>query len=63
MECIQIDRHLFKFLKNSEIPINTYYEARDIFKFVAKELNIEESVLDKMIWDYMSSDNKQLKLF
>jgi len=63
MESIPIDRHLFKFLKNSEIPINTYYEARDIFKFVAKELNIEESVLDKMIWDYMSSDNKQLKLF
>ena len=63
LETIPIDRHLFKFLKDSEISITTYYDASYIFKSAAKELNIEERLLDKIIWDYMSSDNKQLKLF
>lgn len=60
LETIPIDRHLFKFLKDSEIPITTYYDASYIFKSVAKELNIEERLLDKIIWDYMSSSNECL---
>ena len=58
LETIPIDRHLFKFLKDSEIPITTYYDASYIFKSAAKELNIEERLLDKIIWDYMSSRKK-----
>lgn len=60
LETIPIDRHLFKFLIDSEIPITTYYDASYIFKSVAKELNIEERLLDKIIWDYMSSSNECL---
>ncbi|WP_315602480.1 hypothetical protein [Treponema socranskii] len=58
LETIPIDRHLFKFLKDSEISITTYYDASYIFKSAAKELNIEERLLDKIIWDYMSSSKK-----
>ena len=58
LETIPVDRHLFKFLKDSEIPITTYYDASYIFKSAAKELNIEERLLDKIIWDYMSSRKK-----
>lgn len=60
LETIPIDRHLFKFLKDSEISITTYYDASYIFKSAAKELNIEERLLDKIIWDYMSSSNECL---
>ena len=55
LQAIPIDRHLFKFLELAGVPVKNYNEAHTIFKSVAKQLEIQESILDNTIWTYMSS--------
>lgn len=56
---IAIDRHLFKYLELAGIVIKSYEEANKLYCYAAKTLNITLYELDKKIWTYMSSINKQ----
>ena len=53
-ESIAIDRHLFTFLENADIIVNSYDEAKQIFFEVALSLGINKISLDKGIWNYMN---------
>ncbi|GLC82094.1 HhH-GDP family DNA glycosylase [Lacrimispora brassicae] len=56
-QAIPIDRHMFQFLEMSNIITSNYKEASFLLKKTAHHLNIGESTLDKVIWDFMSSKN------
>lgn len=64
-QAIPIDRHMFQFLELAGILTSDYKEASTILRKTASILQIGESVLDKVIWDYMSekSDSGQITLF
>lgn len=55
-----IDRHVFRFIKNAGIKLSAkdydgqYQEAKDIIEKTAEKLNIDKSILDHSIWEYMS---------
>ena len=55
---IAIDRHLFSFLKLANIMIDTYQEASEIYYETAKLLSIGEYELDRKVWLYMSTLQK-----
>ena len=57
-QAIPIDRHMFQFLEMAGIAKVNYKEASRILKSTATFLQIGESVLDKAIWNYMSSRKK-----
>ena len=55
LQAIPIDRHMFQFLKLAGIEASCYEEVSIILKKAARCLKIEESVLDKTIWNYMTT--------
>lgn len=54
LQAIPIDRHMFQFLALAGVVTSSYKEASRILRETAKHLQIEECVLDKTIWNYMS---------
>lgn len=59
-QAIPIDRHMFQFLEMADVITRSYKEASTILKKAAEQLKLNESLLDKMIWSYMSeNDHKQ----
>lgn len=53
-QAIPIDRHMFQFLRFAGINTTDYLEASKILRKTADTLQIDESILDKVIWNYMS---------
>lgn len=63
-QAIPIDRHMFQFLEMATVITKSYKEASMVLRKAAELLKMNESVLDKTIWDYMSGDKyaKQMTL-
>jgi hypothetical protein len=53
-QAIAIDRHLFKFLSEAGIVVQTYQEASQIYNKTAEILELSKYELDKKIWLHMS---------
>ena len=56
-QAIPVDRHMFQFLEMAGIHLTDYVAASMILKKAAAELGIGESVLDAVIWEYMTENN------
>lgn len=63
IDTFAVDRHLFKFLELSGVNTTDYVEAFVIYENASLELDIDKWILDKAIWDLMSTRGfLQLKL-
>ena len=49
-----IDRHLYKFLAQAGVEVNSYAQAQQVIRETAALLNIDERTLDYSIWAYMA---------
>lgn len=49
------DVHLFRFLEEAGLPINTYPKAQRIIADTAALIGVPQSLLDRRIWLYMST--------
>jgi hypothetical protein len=56
-QAIAVDRHLFKFLNDAGIMVQTYQEANQIYSKTAEILELSKYELDRKIWLYMSKSN------
>lgn len=52
---IAVDRHIYSFIKLADIEINGYYQTKKVVEYAADFLNIPRSVMDQVIWSYMSN--------
>lgn len=57
-QAIPVDRHMFQFLEMANVLTKSYREASIILRKTAEQLKIGESLLDKIIWSYMTEKNK-----
>jgi hypothetical protein len=61
-QAIPIDRHMFQFLEIAGVLAGDYQEASVIMQKVASAIEVDESTLDRMIWNYMSSNESSRQL-
>ncbi len=58
-QSIPVDRHMFQFLEMANVITKSYREASMVLKKAAEQLKLSESLLDKILWNYMSEKNNQ----
>ena len=57
-QAVAVDRYVFRLFEEIGFSASSYEEAIDILNIAADILNIERTVLDNSIWEYMSNRNK-----
>ena len=64
-QAIPVDRHMYQFLEMAGVLTTDYVEAKIVLRKAAAVIGIEERVLDKTIWRYMSqrSTINQITIF
>ena len=64
-QAIPVDRHMYQFLEMAGVLTTDYVEANIVLRKAAAVIGIEERVLDKTIWRYMSqrSTINQITIF
>jgi len=63
---VAVDRHIYGFVEMSGLRLKGYMKTKRTVEYAADILNVERSVLDHSIWNYMSnskSNTTQLNLF